>query len=307
MRRIFKVMKKSILSKSQKRDERTAYLFVLPFILMFALFKLYPMIYGIMVSFWQRNSLRSRLSTAFAGLANYKTVLSTSTFWTSLGHSLVFSFIYVVLLMLIGFVIAMFFNKKFYGRTAVRTMFYLPYVTNMIAVGIVFKYMLNPTQGPVNAIFRLFGFAGPQWFSSPRLALVTATVIAVWAALAFNVITILAALQDVPADLFEVAEIEGASRIQKIRYVVIPIIAPALFMLLTITIINSFKNYTTIVALTNGGPGTSSRVLSLQIYDDAFTYSKYAVASAEGVLFAILIIFINAIVSKVRDKCLKSL
>ncbi len=300
-------MSRSRLSKSRKTEERIGYIFILPFVLMFTLFKLYPMLYGILVSFWQRNSLRTRMSTAFAGLENYSTVIHTSTFWSSLGHSVVFSLLYVTLLMVVGFIVAMLFNRDFKGRTAVRTMFYMPYVTNMIAVGIVFKFMLNPTRGPVNAIWRLFGSEGPKWFTSPALALPTATVIAAWAALAFNIITILAALQEVPDELFEVAEIEGATRMQKIRYVVLPMIAPALFMLLTITIINSFRNYTAIVALTDGGPGTSSRVLSLQIYDDAFTYSKYGVAAAEGVLFAAFIIVVNAIVSKVRNKCLERL
>ena len=300
-------MSRSRLSKSRKTEERIGYIFILPFVLMFTLFKLYPMLYGILVSFWQRNSLRTRMSTAFAGLENYSTVIHTSTFWSSLGHSVVFSLLYVTLLMVVGFIVAMLFNRDFKGRTAVRTMFYMPYVTNMIAVGIVFKYMLNPTRGPVNAIWRLFGQTGPEWFNSPVLALPTVTVVAVWAALAFVIITILAALQDVPEELFEVAEIEGAGRWQRIRYVVLPMIAPTLFMLLTICIINSFRNYTTIVALTNGGPGTASRILSLQIYEDAFTYAKYGVASAEGVMFAAFIIAINAIVSKVRSKCLERL
>ena len=300
-------MSKTRLSKSARRDERTAYLLILPFVLAFAVFKLYPMLYGILVSFWKRNSLRTRASTDFAGLENYITAVKTSTVWTSFLHSIIFSVIYVVLVMILGFIIAVLYNKKFKGRTAVRTMFYMPYVTNMIAVGIVFKYMLNPTHGPVNALWRVFGSTGPQWFNSPMLALPTATVIAVWAALAFVIITILAALQDVPEELFEVAEIEGAGRMQRIRYVILPMIAPTLFMLLTICIINSFRNYTTIVALTNGGPGTASRVLSLQIYEDAFTYSKYGVASAEGVLFAAFIIAVNAIVSKVRSRCLERL
>ncbi len=300
-------MSKKILSKNSRRDERTAYLMILPFVLAFAVFKLYPMLYGILVSFWRRNSLRTRASTDFAGLDNYITALQTSTVWTSFLHSIIFSVIYVVLVMILGFIVALLFNQRFKGRTAVRTMFYMPYVTNMIAVGIVFKYMLNPTRGPVNAIWRLFGQTGPEWFNSPVLALPTVTVVAVWAALAFVIITILAALQDVPEELFEVAEIEGAGRWQRIRYVVLPMIAPTLFMLLTICIINSFRNYTTIVALTNGGPGTASRILSLQIYEDAFTYAKYGVASAEGVMFAAFIIAINAIVSKVRSKCLERL
>ena len=202
--------------------------------------------------------------------------------------------------MVLGFIFAVLFNTPFKGRKAVRTMFYMPYVTNIIAVGIVFKYLLNPTKGPVNAIFRLFGAEGPKWLSSPVMALPTAAVIGAWLALAFNIITVLAALQEIPNELYEVAELEGATFSQRIRHIILPMLVPALFMLLTITVINSFKSYTTIVALTGGGPGTSTRTLSYQIYEDAFTYMKFSIASAEGVLMTLVIIVVNAILGRVR-------
>lgn len=284
----------------RKKNENIAYLFILPFVLMFAVFKLYPMIYGFCVSFIDRNSVRKLTSTTFVGFQNYVKVLKSPTFWQTLGHTFIFAAVYTVFVMFFGYLFGVLFNRKFKGRTVVRTMFYMPYVTNMIAVGIVFKYLLNPTKGPVNAIFRLFGTAGPKWLSSPAMALPTAAVIGGWVALAFNIITVLAAMQDIPNDLYEVAEIEGATFLQRLRYVVTPMLMPTLFMLLTITIINSFKSYTAIVGLTDGGPGTSSRTLSFQIYEDAFTYMKFGIASAEGVIFTLIIIAVNKIFTKVR-------
>ena len=107
-------------------------------------------------------------------------------------------------------------------------------------------------------------------------------------------------LQEIPNELYEVAELEGATFSQWIRHIILPMLVPALFMLLTITVINSFKSYTTIVALTGGGPGTSTRTLSYQIYEDAFTYMKFSIASAEGVLMTLVIIIVNAILGRVR-------
>ena len=283
-----------------KGNRKTPYLFIAPFLVMFAAFKLYPMVYGFAVSFLDRNSTKKLTSTAFAGLKNYTNVLASESFWQSLGRSFVFAFVYTVTVMVLGFIFAVLFNTPFKGRKAVRTMFYMPYVTNIIAVGIVFKYLLNPTKGPVNAIFRLFGAEGPKWLSSPVMALPTAAVIGAWLALAFNIITVLAALQEIPNELYEVAELEGATFSQRIRHIILPMLVPALFMLLTITVINSFKSYTTIVALTGGGPGTSTRTLSYQIYEDAFTYMKFSIASAEGVLMTIVIIVVNAILGRVR-------
>ncbi|MDY2815699.1 MAG: sugar ABC transporter permease [Bullifex sp.] len=283
-----------------KGNRKTPYLFIAPFLVMFAAFKLYPMVYGFAVSFLDRNSTKKLTSTAFAGLKNYTNVLASESFWQSLGRSFVFAFVYTLTVMVLGFIFAVLFNTPFKGRKAVRTMFYMPYVTNIIAVGIVFKYLLNPTKGPVNAIFRLFGAEGPKWLSSPVMALPTAAVIGAWLALAFNIITVLAALQEIPNELYEVAELEGATFSQRIRHIILPMLVPALFMLLTITVINSFKSYTTIVALTGGGPGTSTRTLSYQIYEDAFTYMKFSIASAEGVLMTLVIIVVNAILGRVR-------
>lgn len=295
-------MKSMCLSKRNKSEEKIAYLFILPFVIMFCLFKLYPMVYGFVVSFLNRNSAKRLSDTTFVGLSNYIKALSNSTFWFSFGHTLIFSLLYTTVVMVFGVIFAIIFNKSFKGRTVVRTFFYMPYVTNMIAVGIVFKYLLNPTKGPVNGIFRLFGATGPAWLNSPAWALPTTALIGAWVALAFNMITTLAALQEIPQDLYEVASIEGATQFQKIKYITLPSLMPTLFMLLTITIINSFKNYSTIVALTNGGPGISTRVVSLQIYEDAFTYMKFSIAAAEGVLFTLFIIFSNKIVNIARSK-----
>ena len=289
--------------RSIKSGEATiGYLLVAPFLAMFAIFKLYPMLYGIAVGFWDRNSEMKLLDTTFVGFENYATVLKSASFWEAFGHSIVFSIIYIAFLMVFGFLVAVLLNKKFWGRTAVRTCFYIPYVTNMIAVGIVFKYLLNPTRGPVNAIFRLFGVSGPGWLSSPVMALPTAAIIAGWTALAFNIITCLAALQDIPTDMYEVADIEGAGFWQKMRYIVLPYLTPTLFMLLTITLINSFRNYTAIAGLTGGGPGTSTLTMVQYLYTTAF--QNYDLGYGSAIEVAILIILVLLI--GIQNKLLKN-
>ena len=271
----------------------------IPAVLLITVFVFIPLLNGIRISLTDWDGFSQ--SSSFVGFSNYLNIFKDSrilhaiknTFYVGIGDTLlqnVFGLMYALLL-----------NRKFTGRTAVRTCFYIPYVTNMIAVGIVFKYLLNPSRGPVNAIFRLFGADGPGWLSSPVMALPTAAVIAGWAALAFNVITCLAALQDIPADMYEVADIEGAGFWQKIHYIVLPYLTPTLFMLLTITLINSFRNYTAIAGLTGGGPGTSSKVVSLLIYDDAFNFMKFSIASAEGVIFTLFIIIVNRLFTKARS------
>lgn len=289
------------IKQSKIKQDKLAYLFILPFVAVFVIFKIVPILYGLFISFLDRNSVKKAMSTAFVGFKNFQKVFTSDTFWKAFGNSLVFAIIYIVLRMVLGFFIAILLNKRFRGRTAVRTMFYMPYVTNVIAIGIVFQYLLDPFNGPVNAIFKALGMEGPLWLLSPTIALPVTAVVAVWIAVTFNVITILAALQDIPQSLYEVADIEGANEWQKIRYITFPLLIPTLFTLLTLVIIASFKSYNIIMALTEGGPGGASRTLSFKIYEDSFLYNYYSVGAAESVFFATFIIIINRVFNRIRS------
>jgi multiple sugar transport system permease protein len=287
------------------KEAVTAWLFVSLFLLMFAIFKLYPMVYGFLISFMDRNSARKISGFTFVGLSNYIKTVSSSTVRTAFGHTLLFSLLYTVLTIGFALLMAILFNKKFPGRTAVRTLFYMPYVTNIIAVGIVWKYLLHPYSGPVNSLFSAMGVSAerlPRWLGGINSALPTTAFIASWAALAFPLITFLAAMQDSPRDLYEVADLEGVNTWQRFRYVTLPLLMPTVFLLLTITIINSFKNFSIIAGLTGGGPGTATLVASYQIYNDAFIYMKFSIASAQGVLLTLFIFLVNHIVTRGKKK-----
>lgn len=291
-------MKTKMLKK--KKQEKLAYIYILPFVAIFLMFKIVPIVYGLFISVLDRNSIRKAMSMVFVGVQNFQKVLSSESFWDAFLNSLLYAAIYIVLRMVIGFIFAILLNKKFAGRTAVRTMIYMPFVTNVIAIGIVFQYLLDPFNGPVNSIFRFFGIQGPMWLLSQSLALPASSMVAVWAAVAFDIITLLAALQDIPHSLYEVAEIEGATELQKVRYITFPLLIPTLFTLLTLVIVASFKSYNIIMALTEGGPGGASRTLSFKIYEDSFKYGFYSVGAAESVLFAAFIIFVNTLFNRVR-------
>lgn len=291
-------MKTKMLKK--KKQEKLAYIYILPFVAIFLMFKIVPIVYGLFISVLDRNSIRKAMSMVFVGVQNFQKVLSSESFWDAFLNSLLYAAIYIVLRMVIGFIFAILLNKKFAGRTAVRTMIYMPFVTNVIAIGIVFQYLLDPFNGPVNSFFRFFGIQGPMWLLSQSLALPASSMVAVWAAVAFDIITLLAALQDIPHSLYEVAEIEGATELQKVRYITFPLLIPTLFTLLTLVIVASFKSYNIIMALTEGGPGGASRTLSFKIYEDSFKYGFYSVGAAESVLFAAFIIFVNTLFNRVR-------
>jgi len=289
----------------KRREARTALFFILPFLAFFVFFKLYPMVYGFLVSFLDQNSARKVSRVVFVGFDNYLKIIGSVEIMAAFWRTLQFSLIYTVMTMVAALFMAVMFNKNFRGQVACRTIFYLPYVTNIIAVSIVWRYLLHPFSGPVNALFRVFSVpreALPRWLSGTYSALPTTALIASWAALAFPLITILAALQDCPKDLIEAAELDGAGRFQQFFHVTLPALTPVLFMLLTITIINSLRNFSVIAGLTAGGPGIATMVASYQIYNDAFVYMKFSIAAAEGVILTILVLVINTAVTWGRNR-----
>lgn len=283
------------------RQDNLSYLFILPFVAIFTVFKIVPILYGLAMSLFDRNTIKKANSTTFIGLKNFQKVFTSEEFWKSFLNSCGYAVVYIVLTMSLGFILAVLLNRKFKGRTIVRTMLYLPYVTNVIAIGIVFRYLLDPYNGPINAIFKFFGTQGPMWLLSKTGALPTTAAIAAWVALAFNVITILAALQDIPQQLYEAAELEGAGEFQKLKYITFPMLIPTLFTLLTLVIIASFKSYNIVMSLTEGGPGGATRTLSYKIYQDSFLYNFYSIAAAESVIFSGFIIIINRLFNKMRS------
>lgn len=294
-----------IRSSRGKRDLTVGILYTAPFLLFFILFKGYPLLYGIIVSFLDQNTIRKLTSRDFMGLMNYIRVFQSNDVQVAFFRTLQYSLIYVLLTMVFAFFLAILLQRQFNGRTIVRTLCYIPYVTNLIAVGIVWKYLLNPYEGPINTLLRSLGISEsnlPNWLTGTKSALPTSAFINTWVTLAFSVITLLAAIQEIPASYYEVADIEGCSAFSRLRYITVPALKPTIGFLLMINTINSFKNYTVVMALTSGGPGNATNVSSLQIYKDAFNYYRFSFSSAHAVLLTMFILFITLALMQIRKR-----
>ena len=166
----------------------------------------------------------------------------------------------------------------------------MPYVSNMVAIAIVFKVLLG-NASPLITGLQSLGFDPPLLLQDPHLALPTTAIIAVWKGVGLNMVVYLGALQDVPSELVEAAQIDGATKWQRIRHVIIPMISPTTFFLLISSIIGSFQNFAIIQALTEGGPGQATTVMSINIVRTAFTKYETSLASAMAlVMFGIVMI-----------------
>ncbi|ANE45810.1 hypothetical protein SY83_05300 [Paenibacillus swuensis] len=274
-----------------KQESRVAAVFILPFLFGFVLFSIVPMIYALVISFMDYNVLKRFADVQFYGFGNYAHMLRDPIVWKSFLRSFMYALVYVPGIMVSSFILALWLNKSFFGRGFSRTMILVPYVANVVAVAIVWSILLDPFDGPVNKLLTAAGINPPMWMGSSSTSLSTIGLINVWQSLAFQTIVFLAAVQGVPAELYEAAEMDGAGRLRKIFDITIPWVSPTTFFLVITSLINSFQNYASVRMLTDGGPGTSSRVIALNIYEEAFSYNHYSYAAAQAmVLFGFILV-----------------
>jgi multiple sugar transport system permease protein len=288
-----------------RSEGRVALLFVAPFFIGFAVFNLLPLFYSVFLSLVNFNSFGEIRLREFFGVRNYLRAFEDRLAMTSYARTFLFSLIYVVGIIVLSFFTALLLNRKLYLRTVSRTLIYMPYVANVVAIGIVWSIVLNPFEGPVNSFLRLLGMPEkvlPQWLTGVRSSLPTVAAIKVWQNLAFQTIVFLAALQDVPKELYECSEIDGAGWWRKLIHITLPMISPTTFFLVVITVIGSFNSFSIVKALTDGGPGNATRIITVFIYEQAMRYSYYSYANALACLLFVFILVVTVIQWKAQTR-----
>lgn len=276
------------------RENISGYLFITPYLIGFLLFQGIPFLMAFILGFTNIKYISRLEEASFIGFANFERMFNDPEVMAALGRSGLYTLMYVPLIMILGFTFAYLINQKIYARGVIRTMLFIPYVSNIMAVSVVFKLLLSP-QGPVMSLVNALGIDMMPPLYNLNGALFTVVIVAVWSGLGLNMITFLAALQNVPAELLEAAEIDGAGRFSRIRNVVMPSIAPTSFFLIISSLITSLQNFTIIQALTEGGPGQATTVLSVSIVRTAFTKYQTAYASAQAIILFVIVLIITLI------------
>ncbi|MCC3355342.1 carbohydrate ABC transporter permease [Bacillus sp. REN16] len=274
----------------KKRNRLVGYSFLLPNILGFLAFIFLPVIASFLMSFTSWNGFGK---IEFIGLENYVRLIGDTDFKISLVNTVLFTLISVPVTLFLSILIAVAINKGMRFVKVFRTAVFLPYVTSTIAVAAVWQLIFNPTAGPVNGFLSNLGIENlPGWFASPDWALVSVSIVYIWHSVGYYMIIFLAGLQGISDDVYEAANIDGAGPITKFFKITLPMLSPIMFFTSIIAIINSFKVFDFIYALTGGGPGRSTQVLVYDIYTTAFKEYEYGYASAMAyVLFILILIF----------------
>ncbi|PYI52114.1 carbohydrate ABC transporter permease [Paenibacillus flagellatus] len=276
-----------------KRQRMTGYLFILPNMLGVVAFFLIPALFSLGLTFTDYRFANPDFR--FVGLDNFARMLRDEKVADSIGNTLLY-LTAVPVSIVSAFLVALVLNRSVYLKSVLRSMYFMPYITSGVAVGFVWMLLFQPTHGPINEFLRGMGVSDPPgWFASTDTAMYAINFIAVWASLGYNMIIYMAALQEISPELLEAARIDGARRYTLIRRIVWPLVSPTTFLLLITGLIGAIKSFGLIQAITQGGPGTSTTVMSLYIYKTAFSYYEMGYASAVSWMLFAFVLFITLV------------
>lgn len=278
-------------SRARRREALAFYGFISPWLFGFVTLVAIPMLSSLYLSFTDWDSFQT---PNLVGVANYVEAFTDDPlFWRALGHTLYFAAVSVPLSLLIALGLASLLARPMRGARFFRTVIYVPALVPLVAAAMIFKWLLAPDDGPVNAALALIGIDGPAWLLDSNWVIPAVILLSLWQVGA-GTILLIAALQGVPPELYEAARIDGASRLQQFWRVSVPLVTPVLFFNLVTGLIAGFQVFSQVYVLTDGtsGPDNASLMLVPYVYDSAFRNYDMGYASALAwVLFVIILIF----------------
>lgn len=279
----------------------TPYLFIGPMITGLLLFRIGPIIIAFVMSFTRWNI---RTDPIFLGLANYQELFTSETFWQVLGNTVLFAVLYVPGVMLLSLVLAVLVNQQLRGIAFFRGLFFMPYITSMVAVAMVWNWIFSTRFGLLNNLLRnVFGVTNvPAWLADSQTALLVLIIVTIWKTSGFQMMVFLAGLQGIPSSIYEAARIDGAGRWQIFRRITLPLVSPVTFFVLILSIIEAFKTFEVTFAMTEGGPLNASTTLSYFVYQNAFIYNRMGYASSLAYVLMALVGAITLVNFRMRGR-----
>lgn len=281
------------------RKVGTVILFLAPSLVPMTLFMLGPMAGSLGLSLFRWDLLRP---PKFIGLANFTNALGDPAFQEAVGHTLFFIVGYLPLVYVGGLLLALALHQRLRGLAFFRAAYFLPVVTSWVVVAIMWRWLLNPSTGMVNFALGLVGIQGPGWWTDPSWAMPSIIVASAWKDLGYVMVILLAGLQSIPPEYYEAASVDGANRWTRFRHITLPLLSPASFFVLIISLINSFQVFDQVQVMTGGGPAGASTVVVQQIYVDAFRYSEMGYAAAMSWLLFVVILAVTAVQFRLQKR-----
>jgi len=272
------------------RQTRVAYAFLAPGLLLFAAYRLYPLLEGLRLSF--TNARLGRPLQQWVGLANYTRLLEATRFHVSLWNTALYTVASTLPILAVPLALALALNR---GRlkNLLRSVFFFPFTLSVVTVGLAWLWLLDPVVGPFNYYLRALGAPTRSWLADPHTAMAAIILTTVWWVTGYYLVIYLAGLQDIPRELYEAAALDGASGPRAFVAITLPLLRPVLLFVVVTHVIGSFQLFGQVFVLTNGGPGDATRTVVQHLYETAFqNFFQFGAASAMAwVLFAVILIF----------------
>jgi multiple sugar transport system permease protein len=288
-------LKDLISSSKERRNLKLGLIFISPWIIGFSMFILYPIFASLYYSFTDYTMISA---PKWIGLSNYtKLFFRDEYFRISLYNTLYYTLFSVPLDIVFSVAIALLLNTKVEGMSVYRTIYFLPSITPVVAISILWLWLLNPQYGLVNSILRLIGIEGPGWLTDPVWAKPSLIMMSIWGT-GRAIVIYLAGLQDIPQELYEAAEIDGASSLEKVRRITLPLLTPSIFFNSIIGMIGAFQTFTQAYIMTGGGPLNSTLFYGLYLYRNAFNYFSMGYASALAWILFVIVFLCSLLVFK---------
>ncbi|MCU6711154.1 sugar ABC transporter permease [Paenibacillus sp. J5C_2022] len=275
-------------------DEALAgYLFVLPMLIGITVLTIIPILAAIAISFTDWNFISGFSNVNFVGIEHFARLLEDEKFMKSLLNNLLL-LIAVPVTMALSLLIAVVINKQVYFKDLFKVIYFMPYISSVVAISIVWQLLFHPSHGPINSFLMGIGIHNPpRWMADPDFALISIMLIMIWISIGFNLVIYMAGLQNIPRDLYEAASIDGANALVQFRKITLPMLSPTSFFLLVTGVIATFKVFDLIMVLTGGGPAYSTSVINYYIYEVAFEDLKSGYASAMSLVLLLCVLAVT--------------
>jgi arabinogalactan oligomer / maltooligosaccharide transport system permease protein len=291
---------------------RSAYFYIAPALIVMAALVFYPLINGIYLSFTdasQYNAARrigdtfTPSSYQFIGLQNYISVFTTPTyyFWSVFGQTIVWTIANIIPHILIGLGLGLLLNRKMRGRGIYRMLLIIPWAVPAYISGFVWRFIFNGEYGFLNSFLGELGLGSIPWLADPAWAMVAVVIANTWLAIPFNMVSVLGGLQSIPADLYEAAEVDGASSWQRFLHITMPMLRPVLMTITLLGVIWTFNAFNVIFLVTEGGPFRSTEILATWAWRLGFQQLQYGIAAAYSVIILLILLFFSVVYVRIMS------
>jgi len=295
------IMKNRIFGKYRKDQVIWGYIFIFPTALGLILKNIWPAIQTAILSFQKTVGFGD---TEWVGLRNYQKMFADGEVFQSLLNTLIYAVVSIPSIVVLSLLVAVLMNRKVKGLSIYRTIYFLPVVAAPSAVAMIWRWMFNNDYGLINNMLAKIGIDGPAWLTDPSIAIYSIIIVGVWSAIGYNMVLLLAGLQEIPKDYYEAAEIDGASPIQQFFNITLPLVTPTLFFVVVTTVINAFQVFDVIFMMItpNSTAMFKSQSLAYLFYKHSFILNDKGYGSAIVMFLLVIILIITAIQMKLQKK-----